>query len=215
MEDPASASNTSLIPSAMDLLLVVPRLAQRAGSFAMGHMPEAVFAGKMWNGGSVIADATAQQTVANMTITNTSDAFAQNTGTSMLQTGIREVWNTAGSESSSSLLMSVGNGLAKIKNVGGIFSYLTSRWALTTFVVVSRKYPTCGNSYCFDQRRCWRGLACNSSHKHRGGTHIPCHQARLSYHIERQEELEPNNIQGDSRIYKHCDRICIDANSFL
>lgn len=139
----APTANSSLIPSAMDLLLVVPRLAQRAGSFALDYMPEAVdnIAGKIWSGGSMIADATHQQTTANMTITNaTSSTFAQNTGASMLETSIREAWNKAGDESSSSLLMSVGQGLAKLKNVGGIFSYLTSRWAITTFAVVSHVF---------------------------------------------------------------------------
>lgn len=126
----------------MDLLLVVPRLAQKAGSFAIYHMPEAVdnIAGKIWSGGgSMIADATMQETVANMTITNTSSSFAQNTGGSMLEASIREAWSkaAAANESGDTLLMSVGHALAKLKNVGGIFSYLTSRWAITTFAVVS------------------------------------------------------------------------------
>ena len=49
--DHAAYTNASLIPSAMDLLLVFPRLAQRAGSFALYHMPEAVdnIAGKIFN----------------------------------------------------------------------------------------------------------------------------------------------------------------------
>lgn len=140
----ATATNASLVPSAMDLLMVVPRLAQRAGSFALYHMPDAVdnIAGKIWSGGSVIADATAQQTAANMTITNTSSAFAQNTGASMLETSIRGAFSNAGDETSSSLLMSVGHGLSKIKNIGGVFAYLTSRWALTTFAVVSHPHLT-------------------------------------------------------------------------
>lgn len=130
-----AATNTSLIPSAMDLLLVFPRLAQRAGSFALYHMPDAVdnIAGKIWSGGSVIADATAQKTIANMTITNTSSAFAQNTAQIL-----DAAWSKAGDQStSSSVFISMGNGLAKLKNFGGIFSYLTSRWALTTFAAVS------------------------------------------------------------------------------
>jgi hypothetical protein len=131
----------------MDLLLVVPRLAQRAGTFAYDHMPDAVdnIAGKIWSGGSVIADATAQQTTANITITNTSSAFAQNTA-SALEAGIREALSKAGDDSSSTLMMSIGQGLAKVKNVGGIFSYLTSRWALTTFAVVSRSRSACSAS---------------------------------------------------------------------
>nr|POF12319.1 protein asi3 [Quercus suber] len=74
------AYNTSYVPSAKDLLLVVPRLAQRAGSLAFYRVPEAVdsFAGKIWNGGSIIADATGRQTM-NSTITNTSNVIAQST----------------------------------------------------------------------------------------------------------------------------------------
>ena len=86
MMETTTATNASLIPSAaMDLLLVVPRLAQRAGSFAFLHMPEAMdnIAGKIWSGGSIIADATGQQTT-NATISNTSQAFAQSTPAAVL-----------------------------------------------------------------------------------------------------------------------------------
>ena len=65
-----SSHNSSLPIAAMDILLAVPRFAQRAGAFAFYHMPDAMdgFTGKLFNGGSVIADATGQQT-ANSTIT--------------------------------------------------------------------------------------------------------------------------------------------------
>ncbi|KAK5121776.1 hypothetical protein LTR85_004651 [Meristemomyces frigidus] len=131
----ASSTNASLIPSAMDLLLVVPRLAQRAGSLAFYHMPEAMdnIAGKIWNGGSMIADATGQQT-ANTTITNTSAAFAASTAAA-LDTAFSQVWQEGGDETVSSMFGSVVHGIGTLKNLGGIFSYLTSRWALATFTV--------------------------------------------------------------------------------
>ena len=135
----ATSSNSSLIPSAaMDLLLVVPRLAQRAGSFALFHMPEAMdsIAGKIFSGGSMIADATGQQT-ANSTITNTSKAFAQSTA-GVLDASLREAFREAGDEAASSSVFGMMlQGLARLKNFGGIFSYLTSRWALATFTAVS------------------------------------------------------------------------------
>lgn len=125
-----AANNSSLLPSAMDLLLAFPRLAQR--------VPEAMdnIAGKIFNGGSVIADATAHSATANSTITNTSDAFVQSTASS-LESTLREAWRSAAEEESSSLFMSVAHGIGKLKQFGGIFSYLTSRWALTTFTAVS------------------------------------------------------------------------------
>lgn len=128
-------NNTSLIPSAMDLLLVVPRLAQRAGSLAFFHMPEAMdnIAGKIWNGGSMIADATGQQT-AEVTITNTSAAFAASTAAALGE-GFSQTWQEVGDETASSMFGFVVNGISRLKNLGGIFSYLTSRWALATFTV--------------------------------------------------------------------------------
>ena len=128
-----AVSNISYIPSAMDLLLVVPRLAQRAGNFALYHMPDAIdnVAGKIWSGGSMIADPTAHQTIANSTITNATTAYAQTTA-SVVESVIREAFSQ-GSEESGSFLMGVAAGIGKLKNFGGIFSYMTSRWALTTF----------------------------------------------------------------------------------
>ncbi|KAK3709505.1 hypothetical protein LTR37_010878 [Vermiconidia calcicola] len=119
----------------MDLLLVVPRLAQRAGNFALFHMPEAVdnLAGKIFNGGSIIADATGQHT-ANSTITNTSNAFAQSTATT-LDAAFREAFNEGGGDSTSSVFGMILQGIGRLKSFGGIFSYLTSRWALATFTV--------------------------------------------------------------------------------
>lgn len=121
-----SLNNSSLLPSAMDLLMAFPRLAQRAPEF-MDNI-----AGKIFNGGSVIADATA---TTNSTITNTSNAFVQSTA-SGLESTFREAWRTATEEESSSIFMGIAHGIGKVKQFGGIFSYLTSRWALTTFTAV-------------------------------------------------------------------------------
>lgn len=132
--DHNSYANASLIPSAMDLLLVFPRLAQRAGSFALYHMPEAVdnIAGKIFNGGSIIADATSQQTV-NSTITNTSRNFVQSTGAVTLDAALREAFSQGGDDPGSSFFGMIVQGLGRLKSIGGMFSYLTSRWALATF----------------------------------------------------------------------------------
>lgn len=134
------ANSSSMLPSMQDLFLVLPRLAQKAGSFGAGlfHMPEAMegIAGTILNGGSITADAIAQHTTANSTTTDTSIAFAQNTA-STIEATMREAWRNAAEEESKSIFMSIAQGVGKLKQFGGIFSYLTSKWALTTFTAVS------------------------------------------------------------------------------
>nr|POE95397.1 hypothetical protein CFP56_77636 [Quercus suber] len=120
----------------VDLLLAVPRMAQRAGVFALYDMPEAVdnFAGKIWNGGSIIADATGQQTM-NSTITNTSNLLARSTA-AVLHGIATKGLNESSSTGTSSIFGTMLTGVLKLKSLGGIFSYLLSRWALMTFIVV-------------------------------------------------------------------------------
>ncbi|KAH9827955.1 ASI3 putative integral membrane E3 ubiquitin ligase [Teratosphaeria destructans] len=127
----AILSNSSLLPSAKDLLYVVPRLAQRA----IGIVPDAMdLAGKIWqDGGSIVADATGQTTTSmDMTITNTSAMLAQSTVTT-LESAMSEVWREGAADEGASAFGLVLQGIGRLKNFGGIFSYLTSRWALATF----------------------------------------------------------------------------------
>ncbi|KAF2772782.1 hypothetical protein EJ03DRAFT_380447 [Teratosphaeria nubilosa] len=129
METQALLSNSSLLPSAKDLLYVLPRLAQRA----IGIVPDAMdLAGKIWQeGGSMVADATGQTTM-DTTVTNTSAMLAQSTATT-LESAMSEVWREGGADEAASAFSFVLQGIARLKNFGGIFSYLTSRWALATF----------------------------------------------------------------------------------
>ena len=140
----APANNLTIFS---DLLYAFPRLASRAGSFALYHMPEAVdnIAGKIFNSGSMIADATGQQT-ANQSAA-TVYGIAQSTaaaGAGMLDAALREgFWQgdseagaagaDAGDGGSGSVFAMMVQGVGRIKSFGGIFSYLTSRWALATF----------------------------------------------------------------------------------
>lgn len=127
-----AASNTSFVPSARDLLLVFPRLAQRAGSFVSDYMPEAME--NMLNGGSMIASATGDKTVLNSTITNTTAAIAHSTTAGIVDAAFREGgWTQGSPEDSSSILSILVQTVGRLKSFGGIFSYLTSRWALATF----------------------------------------------------------------------------------
>lgn len=131
------ASNSSMLPSAMDLLLVFPRLAERVGSFL--HVPEVVedIVDKAWSGGSAIAHATGEEAAINVTATNTTSAAVQEilaeTTAAGMQAAFQKAWvqgtNTDGSSMFGMVLQFVG----RIKNFGGVFSYLTSRWALATF----------------------------------------------------------------------------------
>lgn len=126
----------------MDFFLAVPRYAQKAGSYALFYMPDAVdnIASKIFNGGSVIADATAQQTL-NSTITNTSQVFVQSTAAALLENALREDGSpTATLSSWFGMMLDVA---ARMKNFGGFFSYLTSRWALITFTAVRNPAEPC------------------------------------------------------------------------
>ena len=141
--NPTGSTNLTVFS---DILSAFPRLASRAGSFALYHMPEAMdnIAGKIFNGGSMIADATGQQT-ANSTITNmsASGGFVQSTaaaGVGMLDAALREGWGVGsdgaavdGESGSGSVFAMMVQGVGRMKSFGGIFSYLTSRWALATF----------------------------------------------------------------------------------
>ena len=139
MDTSAAPANASF---AKDLLLVVPRLAQKARLVVPQFHPlEAMdsIAGQIWRGGSIIADATGQQT-ANSTITSTNTSLPQSTlatiNEAVQQTFVQsqEAWREGGDESTSIFGM-ILQGLGRIKNFGGIFSYLTSRWALATFTI--------------------------------------------------------------------------------
>jgi hypothetical protein len=138
-------TNSSLIPSPKDLILVLPRLAQRAGAFAFYTVPEHLddIIGKMRYGGSVIAESTIAEKV-NATASNTTKAFFRSAVGGSSQTAITAASATAASSSPvdaraiSEVLWSEGLfSFQTLRNMGGMFSYLMTRWALGTFVVVS------------------------------------------------------------------------------
>ncbi|KAF4555451.1 ASI1-like protein [Elsinoe fawcettii] len=120
-------TNTSIIPTAKDLIMVFPRLAQRAGSFAW-YLPDQMdsMLSKIRNGGSVIADATA----ANKSIpiaTSSASLFIQNTA----------VPEASAIANSTGLFSWVSSSVhfEGFRGFGGMFSYFGSRWALATFAV--------------------------------------------------------------------------------
>ncbi|KAH7394973.1 hypothetical protein DE146DRAFT_721029 [Phaeosphaeria sp. MPI-PUGE-AT-0046c] len=112
MEAPVATTNSSsYLPSAVDLLMVFPRLLSKAGS--LGDL--------VWSGGSVIA----KPTKAN--ITNTTAAI----------TGQFVQESVAAAASSLSASQDDIGVFQSLKNVANFFSYITSKWAIATFAITS------------------------------------------------------------------------------
>jgi hypothetical protein len=115
--------------------MVFPRLAQRAGLY----LPEAVedIMDKVWSGGSTIAQATAEDAAINATSTNITSAVVQEviaqSTTDGMQAAFQRAWVQGTTTEGSSIFGMMLQTFGRIKNFGGIFSYLTSRWALATF----------------------------------------------------------------------------------
>ncbi|KAF2755423.1 hypothetical protein EJ05DRAFT_512938 [Pseudovirgaria hyperparasitica] len=126
MDHIQSLSNSTLTRSSLDLLLAVPRLAQRAGEFALIYLPEQLDAiiGKARSGGSMIADPTAPDTNHSAIMTSLGQ-FVQNSIASA----------TASPTTSGTTLDTASPfSMTSIRSFGGIFSYLMSKWALATVI---------------------------------------------------------------------------------
>jgi hypothetical protein len=113
---------TSYLPSPADLLLAVPRLLLKAGSFAE-QVDGAL--GNLRSGGSIIA----QPTLANAT-----NATAFITSPQESVAAAATAANTTQSDASM---------LQTLKNVASLFSYITSKWAIATLataLLLNRTY---------------------------------------------------------------------------
>lgn len=129
-------ANTTFIPSSADLLNVVPRLVRKLGDIALAALPEHMDAvvGKLRDGGSVIAEATAGD-VANMTASNATAAFAQGADTVAATAAAAANAAVEGAGWLSYVIGPFSFSLEGLRGFGGMFSYLGSRWALTTFTL--------------------------------------------------------------------------------
>ena len=130
----ASAPNItwSLNPSSKDFWLAAPRMVARVGSFALKHLPGPIDnLLRPRNAGSVIAEATGNgiHNVASAALSGIS--FAQETTATVMAT-------TEGTQPEQGSF-SQSFSFQQLRNLGGIFSYMTSKWALTCFAVVSGK----------------------------------------------------------------------------
>jgi hypothetical protein len=128
MEAPAALNTTSsYLPSAVDLIMVFPRLFSKASS--LGDL--------MWSGGSVIAQPTAAN-LTNTTVVTTAGQFVQ-----------ESVAAAASGAAASSDEISMFQAL---KNVASFFSYITSKWAIATFAFVSTFTPRMNIMLIVNQR---------------------------------------------------------------
>lgn len=128
----ASASNItwSLHPSPKDLLLAIPRMVAQVGSFALNHMPRPIDSLlRPQNAGSVIAEATGNGMTNAASAALSGISFAQETATAVVAT-------TNGTRPEQGLF-SQSFSFQQLRNLGGIFTYMTSKWALTCFAMVS------------------------------------------------------------------------------
>ena len=127
----ASVSNItwSLNPSPKDLWLAIPRMVAQAGSFALNHMPGPIDnLLRPQNAGSFIAEATGNGMTNAASAAPSGISFAQETATAVVS-------STDGTRPEQ--IFSQSFSFQQLRNLGGIFTYMTSKWALTCFAVVS------------------------------------------------------------------------------
>ncbi|KAF1924275.1 uncharacterized protein M421DRAFT_424915 [Didymella exigua CBS 183.55] len=105
---------TSFLPSPADLLMVFPRLLDKASSF--GDM--------LRSGGSVIAE----PTMANLTNGTTATAAGRFAQQSVAAAAAAAAAASSGSTDEISMFQA-------FKNVASFFSYITSKWAIATFAI--------------------------------------------------------------------------------
>jgi hypothetical protein len=111
MEAPAALSNaTSYFPSPADLLMVFPRLLSKASSLS----------DLVWSGGSVIAEPT------KANVTNSTAAITE----FVQQSAVAAASGMTTSPDEIGIFQA-------LKNVASFFSYITSKWAIATFAIVS------------------------------------------------------------------------------
>lgn len=114
----ALSNATTFLPSPADLLMVLPRLYAKASS--LGDL--------LRSGGSIVAEPTLVNAT-NSTLAATASKFVQESVAAVVDA----------TSATSDLRDEVGMFQA-IKNVASFFSYVTSKWAIATFAIVSGHY---------------------------------------------------------------------------
>jgi len=112
--------NTTLVPSLEDLIFLVPRLAQKASAFVFPNNPFHVkSASAITELAGRVTDLATNAADLNQTLMNETSALPQ-----MIQNG------------TSTGIMSWAT-LDSVRSISSMFSYFSSKWALTAFIVVS------------------------------------------------------------------------------
>ncbi len=126
----ASNATWFLNPSPKDLVLAIPRMVTQAGSLALNNIPglDALLRGG--SNGSVIAEATGH------TVESTASVALPDIS-SIQQTAAAFAATTAEARQSETGFFSQPFTFQQLRSLGGIFTYLTSKWALTCFLLVS------------------------------------------------------------------------------
>ena len=121
-----------LYPNPKVLWMVLPRMISRAGSFACITVPEHIesILG-LGNGGRIIAEATREGAQDMASIALPSAGLVN--GTASDAAGVLNTEAAGGQRG----YFGHGKTLQQIKNFGGLFTYITSKWALGCFTVVS------------------------------------------------------------------------------
>ena len=129
LKENASNLTSYLTPSPRDLLLLMPKMIARAGAFAFITVPEQLDnALGLRYGGRVIAEATSP---------GSQHAAISSAGTVLGATqGLDDATVVDGVGGHSSTFSQTLSSFQQMKNFGGIFSYVTSKWALGCFTVV-------------------------------------------------------------------------------
>ncbi|KAG7005074.1 hypothetical protein G7Y79_00022g052950 [Physcia stellaris] len=121
IKDAVSSTLPYFNPSPKDLVMAVPRLLAHLGFFAFVVVPERIdYLFHLPNGGSAIAEATANRTQAMVSAAISSAATMSSSA-----------GGPAATETAKAGLLSQ-MGFQHVRSFGGVFSYLTSRWALGT-----------------------------------------------------------------------------------
>lgn len=125
VKDAVLGTLSYLNPSPNDLVMAIPRLLAHLGSFAFVVVPERIeYLFHLPNGGSVIAEATANRTQAIASAAISSAATMSSAA------------GPAATETAKAGLLSQMS-FQHVRSFGGVLSYLTSRWALGTVTLVS------------------------------------------------------------------------------
>jgi hypothetical protein len=131
----ASAVNATsyMSPTPNDLILAIPRLAKRVGTFAFSTIPEhvdGILANRYHM--RIIPDATNQH--ANFATATNPAEFLQARDTVGSAAGLAP--GPLGEATGAAGGFGGGLGLNSVRGFGGILSYLTSKWAMSCFTMV-------------------------------------------------------------------------------